>query len=122
MPKTFKTWGKIYFLEGDLKYSPLSIPFHTIYRRRLVFFEIDGLPICALCVLPSIKKVPSKIVLDEQTEGNTLFCGVLENKTKKNDGWDVIIEYSPEYLLQLLDHEPYLTDEQRQILLNKISE
>lgn len=123
MPKIFKTLGKIYFLEDSSKQTlhPYQLVSSIVHKRRMVYFEIDGLPLLVLYVLPNIKKIPSKIVLDGKEKGDVLFCGVLEKEINK-EGWDIVVEYSLEYLLQLLDHEPYLTEKQKEILLKKLSE
>lgn len=124
MEKLFKVKGKIHYLPGDSKIdlkSQLSSYF-LLNNRRIIRFEIAGVPIVALCTISNAKKIPSRITLND---GCVLFSGILHKENKKEDvqeEYDITIEGSIDFLLQLLDQEPYLTEEQRNKILKLKSE
>lgn len=124
MEKLFKVKGKIHYLPGDSKIdlkSQLSSYF-LLNNRRIVRFEIAGVPIVALCTIPNAKKIPSRITLNDEC---VLFSGILYKEDKKEnvqEEYDITIEGSIDFLLQLLEQEPYLTEEQRNKILKFKSE
>lgn len=125
MEKLFKTVGKIYYFSGDC--SKVKEPkqhtasFH-IGKRRIVKFKIAEIPIVALCTLSNVKKIPSKISLNEET---ILFAGILHKEGEGEDicgGYDVLIEGSLDFLLQIIKQDIYLTEEQKAKIIKLKSE
>lgn len=126
MEKLFKTAGKIYYFSGDcskVKDPKQHTTFSHIFgKRRVVKFKIAEVPIVALCTLPNPKKIPSKISLNEET---MLFAGILYKEGEGENvcgGYDVLIEGSLDFLLQILEQEPYLTEEQKNKIIKLKSE
>lgn len=123
MGKLFKTAGKIYYFSGDCsKPKQHTASSHIIGKRRIVKFKIAEVPIVALCTLSNVKKIPSKISLNEET---ILFAGILYKEGEGEDicgGYDVLIEGSIDFLLQILEQEPYLTEEQKNKIIKLKSE
>lgn len=124
MEKLFKVKGKIHYYPGDSKIeleSQLS-SYYLLNNRRIVRFEIAGVSIVALCTIPNAKKIPSRITLNDEC---VLFSGILYKENKKEnvqEEYDITIEGSIDFLLQLLEQEPYLTEEQRNKILKLKSE
>ena len=124
MEKLFKVKGKIHYYPGDSKIelkSQLSSYF-LLNNRRIVRFEIAGVSIVALCTISNAKKIPSRITLNDEC---VLFSGILYKEDKKEnvqEEYDITIEGSIDFLLQLLEQEPYLTEEQRNKILKFKSE
>ncbi len=125
MERLFKTTGKIYYFSGDciIKVENPNRPLiNFIGKRRIVKFKIAEVPIVALCTLPNPKKIPSKISLNEET---VLFAGILYKEGEGEDiygGYDVLIEGSLDFLLQLLEQEIYLTEDQKNKIIKLKSE
>ena len=114
MERLFKTTGKIYYFSGDC--------IKAEKKRRIVKFKIAEVPIVALCTLPNPKKIPSKISLNEET---VLFAGILYKEGESEnicEGYDVLIDGSLDFLLQLLEQEIYLTEEQKNKIIKLKSE
>jgi len=124
MEKLFKTTGKIYYFSGDCvkAENPNRPLINFIGKRRIVKFKIAEVPIVALCTLLNPKKIPSKISLNEET---VLFAGILHKEGEGEDiheGYDVLVEGSLDFLLQLLEQEIYLTEEQKNKIIKLKSE
>jgi hypothetical protein len=124
MEKLFKTTGKIYYFSGDcIKAENPNRPLiNFIGKRRIVKFKIAEVPIVALCTLLNPKKIPSKIFLNEET---VLFAGILHKEGEGEDireGYDVSVEGSLDFLLQLLEQDIYLTEEQKNKIIKLKSE
>jgi hypothetical protein len=126
MEKLFKTTGKIYYFSGDcfkVKESKQhTASSHIIGKRRIVKFKIAEVPIVALCTLSNVKKIPSKISLNEET---ILFAGILHKEGEGEDicgGYDVLIEGSLDFLLQIIKQDIYLTEEQKDKIIKLKSE
>ena len=123
MEKLFKTTGKVYYFPGDyIKVDPNRPLVNFIGKRRMVKFKIAEVPIVALCTLLNPKKIPSKISLNEET---VLFAGILYKEGEGENicgGYDVLVEGSLDFLLQLLEQEIYLTEDQRNKIIKLKSE
>lgn len=125
MEKLFKTTGKVYYFPGDyIKANPNQQPIliNFIGKRRIVKFKIAEVPIVALCTLPNPTKIPSKISLNEET---VLFAGILYKEGEGENicgGYDVLVEGSLDFLLQLLEQEIYLTEDQKNKIIELKSE
>jgi len=124
MERLFKTAGKIYYFSGDcIKAENPNRPLvNFIGKRRMVKFKIAEVPIVALCTLPNPKKIPSKISLNEET---VLFAGILYKEGEGEnicEGYDVLIDGSLDFLLQLLEQEIYLTEDQKNKIIKLKSE
>lgn len=124
MEKLFKTTGKIYYFSGDYPNTKDSGQHMTspyfIGNRRVVKFNIAGVPIVALCTLHNPKKLPSKISLDEET---VLFVGILYKEGEGEDvcgGYDIVVEGSLNLLLQIIKQDIYLTEEQKDKIIIKL--
>lgn len=121
MEKLFRTVGKIYYISGDSKIEH-QLSSYFSYNRRIVEFEVAGVPIVALCTVPNNRKIPHRINLNEEC---TLFSGILSyNRKRKDDqeGYNIVVESTVDFLLQLLEQEPYATEEQKNKILKLKSE